>query len=84
MTFFCSPIGLGHVTRDSAIFEHINEISTEFVTGNVAAKFLKELKFNVKDVYNPPQFVVENGLLQNPFKWLWKYYNYYKDCKKIA
>ena len=84
MTFFCSPIGLGHVTRDSAIFEHLNEISTEFVTGNVAAKFLKELKFNVKDVYNPPQFVVENGLLQNPLKWLWKYYNYYKDCKKIA
>ena len=84
ITFFSSPIGLGHVTRDSAIIEYIPEFSTKFVTGNAAAKFLKQIKFDVKDVYNPPHFTVENGLLQNPLKWLWKYYNYYKECKNIS
>ena len=84
MTFFSSPIGLGHVTRDSAIMQHIEEISTTFVTGNAAAKFLEQLQFDVKDAYIPPQFTVENGLLQNPLRWLWKYYKYYKDCKNIS
>ena len=64
MTFFSSPIGLGHVTRDSAIVQHFPEISTKFVTGNAAAKFLKQLQFDVEDAYIPPQFIVENGLLQ--------------------
>jgi UDP-N-acetylglucosamine--N-acetylmuramyl-(pentapeptide) pyrophosphoryl-undecaprenol N-acetylglucosamine transferase len=81
MTFFCSPIGLGHVTRDSAIVQHIPEISTKFVTGNAAAKFLEQLQFDVEDVYTPPQFKIENGLLENPLRWLWNYYKYYKDCK---
>jgi UDP-N-acetylglucosamine--N-acetylmuramyl-(pentapeptide) pyrophosphoryl-undecaprenol N-acetylglucosamine transferase len=84
MTFFCSPIGLGHVTRDSAIVQYIPEISTKFVTGNAAAKFLEQLQFDVKDEYIPPQFIVENGLLQNPLRWLWKYYKYYQDCKNIS
>ena len=70
MTFFCSPIGLGHATRDSAIVQHLKEIPIKFVTGDAAAKFLKQLEFNVEDVYIPPQFVIKNGLLQNSLRWL--------------
>lgn len=84
ITFFSSPIGLGHVTRDSAIISHLQEINTKFVTGNYAAKFLKQSGFDVADVYKPPQFIVKNGTLQNSLKWLWRYYKYYKDCKKIC
>ena len=84
ITFFCSPIGLGHVTRDSAIVHHMHEISTKFVTGNAAAKFLEQLQFDVNDAYTPPQFIVENGLLKNPSRWLWRYYKYYKECKNIS
>jgi UDP-N-acetylglucosamine--N-acetylmuramyl-(pentapeptide) pyrophosphoryl-undecaprenol N-acetylglucosamine transferase len=84
LRFFSSPIGLGHVTRDSAIIQHIQEISTKFVTGNAAAKFLEQLQFDVEDAYISPQFIVENGLLQKPLRWLWKYYKYYKDCKNIS
>jgi len=82
--FFSSPIGLGHVTRDIAIVDCFEDISTNFVTGDGAAKILKNLDFKVDDVYTPPQFIVENGSLKNPAKWLWKYYQYYKDCKKIS
>jgi UDP-N-acetylglucosamine--N-acetylmuramyl-(pentapeptide) pyrophosphoryl-undecaprenol N-acetylglucosamine transferase len=35
-------------------------------------------------VYNPPSFIIENGTLKNPAKWLWSYYQYYRDCKKIS
>lgn len=84
MTFFSSPIGLGHVTRDFAIAENLNNISKKFVTGSGAAKFLKQEGCDVDNVYIPPQFIVENGLLQNPLKWLWKYYKYYKQCKDIS
>ncbi len=84
MTFFSSPIGLGHVTRDFAIAEHLQNISKKFVTGNGAAKFLKQEGYEVDDVYIPPQFIVQNGLLQNPLKWLWKYYKYYNQCKDIS
>ena len=82
--FFSSPIGLGHVTRDIAIANNFENISTNFVTGSGAAKILKNLDFKVQDVYNPPSFIVENGTLKNPAKWLWNYYQYYKDCKKIS
>ena len=84
MTFFSSPIGLGHVTRDFAIAENLNNISKKFVTGNGAAKFLKQEGCDVDNVYIPPQFVVVNGLLQNSLKWLWKYYKYYKQCKDVS
>ena len=80
--FFSSPIGLGHVTRDIAIANCFEDISTNFVTGAGAAKILKNLDFKVEDVYKPPQFIVEDGSLKNPARWLWKYYQYYKDCKK--
>src|SRR3990170_4547590 len=81
ITFFCSPIGLGHAARDSAIVQNLKEIPIKFVTGDAAAKFLKQLEFNVEDVYIPPQFVIKNGLLQNSLRWLYKYY---KDCKGIS
>ena len=80
--FFSSPIGLGHVTRDIAVTNCFEDISTSFVTGSGAAQILKNLDFKVEDLYKPPQFIVENGSLKNPAKWLWKYYQYYKDCKK--
>jgi UDP-N-acetylglucosamine--N-acetylmuramyl-(pentapeptide) pyrophosphoryl-undecaprenol N-acetylglucosamine transferase len=82
--FFSSPIGLGHVTRDIAIVNNFENIPINFVTGSGAAKILKNLDFKVQDVYNPPSFIVENGTLKSPAKWLWNYYQYYKDCKKIS
>ncbi len=84
LDFFSSPIGLGHVTRDIAIVNNLKNISTNFVTGSGAAKILKNLEFNVQDVYNPPSFIVKNGTLKSPAKWLWNYYQYYKDCKNIS
>ena len=82
--FFSSPIGLGHVTRDIAIEKNFQNITTNFVTGSGAARILKKLEIKVDDVYNPPSFIVENGTLKSPAKWLWKYYQYYKDCKNIS
>lgn len=82
--FFSSPIGLGHVTRDIAIVNNIKDLSVNFVTGSGAAQILKKLEYNVDDVYNPPTFVVENGVLNNQAKWLWNYYQYYKNCKNIS
>ncbi|MBA4717766.1 MAG: UDP-glucuronosyltransferase [Nitrosopumilus sp.] len=82
--YFSSPIGLGHVTRDIAIVNNFENITTNFVTGSGAAKILKNLDFKVQDVYNPPSFIVENGTLKSPAKWLWNYFQYYKDCKKIS
>lgn len=84
LDFFSSPIGLGHVTRDIAVANNFENISTKFVTGNGATKILKNLDFKVEDVYIPPQFIVKNGMLKNPTRWLWNYYQYYKRCKKIA
>jgi UDP-N-acetylglucosamine--N-acetylmuramyl-(pentapeptide) pyrophosphoryl-undecaprenol N-acetylglucosamine transferase len=82
--YFSSPIGLGHVTRDIAIVNNFENITINFVTGSGAAKILKNLDFKVQDVYNPPSFIVENGTLKNTAKWLWNYFQYYKDCKKIS
>ena len=82
--FFSSPIGLGHVTRDIAIVENFRDVSVNFVTGSGAAKILKKLDHKVQDVYNPPSFIVENGKLNNQTKWLWNYYQYYKDCKNVS
>lgn len=84
LTFFSSPIGLGHVTRDIAIAKNFKKISPMFVTGSSAAKLLELEGFNVKDLYHPPQFNIKKGILQNPTKWLWNYYSYYKECKKIS
>lgn len=82
--FFSSPIGLGHVTRDIAIVNNLKDISINFITGSGAAKILKKLEYKVNDIYNPPSFIVENGVLNNQTKWLWNYFQYYKNCKKIS
>ena len=82
--FFSSPIGLGHVTRDIAIVNNLKNISINFVTGSGAAEILRKLDYKIDDVYNPPSFIVENGILNNQTKWLWNYYQYYKDCKNIS
>jgi len=82
--FFASPIGLGHVTRDIAIANYFQNNSINFITGSGAAKILKNLDFSVLDKYNPPSFVIKNGILQNSTKWLWNYYKYYKECKDIS
>lgn len=84
LDFFCSPIGLGHVTRDIAITDNLEGLSANFVTGSGAAKMLKKINWQVEDVYNPPSFVVKDGSLNSPARWLWNYYKYYKDCKNIS
>ena len=82
--FFSSPIGLGHVTRDIAIEKNFENITTNFITGSGSARILKNLELQVQNVYNPPSFIVENGTLKNQAKWLWNYYQYYRDCKNIS
>ena len=82
--FFCSPIGLGHATRDIAIAEYLEKSDIRFITGSGAAKLILEYGFAVNDEYSPPNFDVQNGALQASLKWLWRYYQYYKDCKRIS
>ena len=82
--FFSSPIGLGHVTRDIAIVNYFEGVSVDFVTGSGAARILKKINLKVQDVYDPPSFVIQNGVLKSPAKWLWNYYRYYKECKNIS
>jgi UDP-N-acetylglucosamine--N-acetylmuramyl-(pentapeptide) pyrophosphoryl-undecaprenol N-acetylglucosamine transferase len=56
----------------------------KFTTGGGAARLVAEYGFSVNDAYTPPNFYVQNGALQGSLGWLWKYYQYYKDCKKIS
>ena len=84
LIFFSSPIGLGHATRDIAIAQYLDKISTKFISGEGAPKLFLEYGFNVEDVYRPPPFVINHGKLQNPLRWLFKYYLYYKECKAIS
>ena len=83
ITFFTSPIGLGHATRDIAIAE---ELKTDilFVSGEDASILLSRKGFKALDVYKPKKFIVESGQLRHAFKWLLLYYLYYKKCKTIA
>lgn len=82
--FFCSPIGLGHATRDIAIAHYFDRAAVEFVTGGGASKLISDYGFCVDDWYKPPKFRYQNGALKGQFSWLWEYYQYYRDCKKIA
>ena len=84
VTFFSSPIGLGHATRDIAIAQHLDDISIKFVSGMGASKLFSEYGFEAENDYRPPLFDVQNGMLQNPLKWLLRYYSYYKECKVIS
>jgi UDP-N-acetylglucosamine--N-acetylmuramyl-(pentapeptide) pyrophosphoryl-undecaprenol N-acetylglucosamine transferase len=83
ITFFTSPIGLGHATRDIAIAEQLKADVT-FVSGEGAASLIARKGYGTMDVYRPEKFVVESGQLQHSFKWLMDYYSYYKKCKIIA
>ncbi|MDE1844333.1 MAG: UDP-glucuronosyltransferase [Thaumarchaeota archaeon] len=84
LVFFSSPIGLGHATRDIAISQNLDKMSKRFVSGGAASTIISQNGFNVDNLYSPPIFQVENGKLQRPLKWLFKYYTYYKECKTIS
>lgn len=88
ITFFCSPIGLGHATRDYAILqgmsERYKENSLKFFSGSSAVRFFESLQCKVQDIYNPPPFTVKDGTLHQPLRWLWSYYKYYKRCRDTA
>ena len=82
--FFCSPIGLGHATRDLAIINQLDIESCEVYSGSSAIEFFQMNDIQANDVYSPPKFEVENGKLEKSLKWLWSYYKYYKKCKEVA
>ena len=82
--FFCSPIGLGHATRDLAIINQLDVKSCEIYSGSSAIEFFQMNDIQANDVYSPPKFEVENGKLEKSLKWLWSYYKYYKKCKEVA
>ncbi len=83
ITFFTSPIGLGHATRDIAIAEKLNA-DILFISGEGAANLLTRKGFNSLDVYRPEKFTVKSGQLKHSFRWLMDYYSFYKKCKEIA
>ncbi|HYL66931.1 MAG TPA: glycosyltransferase [Nitrosopumilaceae archaeon] len=84
IVFFSSPIGLGHATRDIAIAQYLDKNSIKFISGEGGSKLFSEYSFDIEDLYHPPPFAVNNGKLQNPLNWLFKYYSYYKECKAIS
>lgn len=84
LLFFSSPIGLGHATRDIAISQYLDGISKKFVSGEGAPQLFSHYDFEVENLYKPPSFQIENGKLQKPLKWLFKYYWYYRKCKTIS
>jgi UDP-N-acetylglucosamine--N-acetylmuramyl-(pentapeptide) pyrophosphoryl-undecaprenol N-acetylglucosamine transferase len=83
ITFFTSPIGLGHATRDIAIADML-KTDIAFVSGEGAADLIAKRGYSVTDIYRPKKFIIESGRLQQSFRWLMNYYSYYKKCKVIA
>lgn len=95
ITFFSSPIGLGHITRDIAIAQRMLEFTTttqiEFATGSRAFQFIEDVTkqgpfkvLNKSNLYVPPQFSVKNGELKQNFWWLISYLKYFKKSKTAA
>ena len=82
--FFCSPIGLGHATRDLAIINQLELESCKVVSGSSAIQFFEKNNIKAVDAYSPPNFEVQNGRLEKSLKWLWRYYKYYKKCKEVS
>ena len=82
--FFCSPIGLGHATRDLAIINQLELESCKVVSGSSAIQFFEKNNIKAVDAYSPPNFEVQNGRLEKSLKWLWSYYKYYKKCKEVS
>lgn len=84
LTFFSSPIGLGHATRDVAIAQYLDDTKIKFVSGEGGPKLFLDHGFEAQSLYKPPIFEIENGVLKNPLRWLFKYYSYYKECRNIS
>ena len=84
IVFFCSPIGLGHATRDLAIINELKLESCKIFSGSSAIEFFQKNNVQAYDVYSPPKFEVQNGKLEKSLRWLWDYYKYYKKCKEIS
>ena len=84
IVFFCSPIGLGHATRDLAIINELKLESCKIYSGSSAIEFFQKNNVQAYDVYSPPKFEVQNGKLEKSLRWLWDYYKYYKKCKEIS
>ena len=93
--YFSSPIGLGHVTRDVAIIQKIleysNDFEFDFITGAMAFQFISEVSrtshvrnLRASNLYFPPQFSIDNGMLQNNLLWLMKYLVYFRKSKVVA
>ncbi len=83
--FFASPIGLGHATRDIAIADKLQGTKDLlFVSGEAASRLIEKRGYSVLDAYRPEKFIVEQGQLQQSFRWLMNYYSYYRKCKAIA
>ena len=83
LTFFSSPIGLGHATRDLAVVQYLNS-RIKFVSGEGGTKLFSDYGFETQNLYKPPNFEIQNGTLKNPLIWLFRYYSYYKKCKDIS
>lgn len=84
VTFFSSPIGLGHATRDIAVAQHLDYTTIKFVSGEGGPKLFSDYGFEAQNLYKPPIFDIQNGTLKNPLRWLFRYYSYYKECKDIS
>jgi UDP-N-acetylglucosamine--N-acetylmuramyl-(pentapeptide) pyrophosphoryl-undecaprenol N-acetylglucosamine transferase len=95
--FFTSPIGLGHITRDIAIWEKMVSLSKKntditLITGLKAYDFASaytktqtdRLSLEALNLYSPPKFFVSNGVLKYNFLWLLKYIMYYKRSKSLV
>ncbi|MGI0010292.1 MAG: glycosyltransferase, partial [Nitrosopumilaceae archaeon] len=84
LTFFSSPIGLGHATRDVAVAQHLDNTRIKFVSGEGGPKLFSDYGFEAQSLYKPPIFDIQNGILKNSLRWLFRYYSYYKECKEIS
>ena len=87
--FFTSPIGLGHATRDIAIVEKVYKFgkaidNIHFVTGQHAYELISNRGFLASDMYRPSRFSIKSGELHDQFRWLLRYFWYYKKCKGVA
>jgi len=84
ITYFVSPNGLGHIVRVVAINRYLHNVSTKFVTANIAVQYLKQIGSNVEEVIDSPKFVVKNGSVYQIEKWLLEFYKYHKECKSVS
>lgn len=84
LLFFTSPIGLGHATRDAAIYQHLDSVPTKFLTGAGAYKLFVKYGLDAENLFSPPPFKVEKGRLRKPLTWLFSYLSYYNEGKKVS